>query len=455
MDHPSWALDNPIFPKAKMADVIAALPKYNKERLPLDKEGVYFTLSFGDLIDLLAVTPAVDGPRCTSCLSCGSFCDSVSFPLQCEQCCARHGAHSCNLAFSDELNNDLATDLKLWVEMSSGNWRDQMRELEASSLQVEMADRARPLSLNHHHYNILRLLHAIVCAHRSITRQEFVSRFAGDSPEMQDFNAEYFLRLAMLQGIRADVEVTCEWSWHFYQPMDLMKPIPMFGSAYDFYDALEDAMNPQRPLGFYMIPANPEADIPPVWVPLEVDDFEVTISSGTNGKKVRDRFYQKTFTALGVNIPEHLLLMDDEASGRIPSLEELGHMGSLYSFDVLPIRSYTGKIAEAPPAVPSSSKTATSKVRRAPSPLPESPPAPLESDEPEGGSGSEDEEPSMFESPPADQQDDTQDFDMADADREGDEDDPDLSTMLGGTGGLAFDDVSLLDAALSGKKPRA
>ncbi|KAF8144735.1 hypothetical protein K438DRAFT_1992563 [Mycena galopus ATCC 62051] len=227
----SWELDNPIFPKAKMADVIAVLPKYNKERLPLDKEGVYFTLAFGDLMDLLAVTPAVDGLAAPPAST------------------AEASATRCNLAFSDELNNNLTTDLKSWVEISSRNWRDQMRELTASSHQVEMVDRARQLALNNHHYNMLRLLHAIVCARRSITRQEFVARFAGESPETQDFNA--------LCG-------------HYYRPMDLVKPIPAFSSAYDFYDTLEDAANPQRPLGFYMIPANLEANIPPVWVPLEV-----------------------------------------------------------------------------------------------------------------------------------------------------------------------------------------
>ncbi|KAF8195191.1 hypothetical protein K438DRAFT_1968526 [Mycena galopus ATCC 62051] len=264
----SWELDNPIFPKTKMAEVIRSLPKYNKERLPLDKDSVYYTLSFRDLIDLLAVTPAVDGPRCTACLSCGSFCDSVGFPLQCKQCDAHHDANSCNLAFSDEINNDLVSDLKLWVKISSGSkpirWRDQMQELGASSRQVEMADRTRQLALNNHHFNILRLLHVIVCTRRSITHQEFVARFAGEAPETQDFNSEYFLQLAMLQGIRADIE-----------------PIPVFGSAYDFYDSLEDVANPQRPLGFYMIPANPEANIEPVWVPLQVDDFEVTVSGGT------------------------------------------------------------------------------------------------------------------------------------------------------------------------------
>ncbi|KAF8169325.1 hypothetical protein K438DRAFT_1774340 [Mycena galopus ATCC 62051] len=441
----SWALDNPIFPKAKMADVIAALPKYNKERLPLDKKGVYFTL----------MDPAAPPASAVA----------ASATRSASHCSASNAAPAMAPTVATSLS---ATSSTTTSRRTSSYWRDQMRELEASSLQVEMADRARQLALNNHHFNILQLLHAIVCARRSITCQEFVSHFAGDTPEMQDFNGEYFLRLAMLQGVRADVEVTREWSWHFYRPMDLAKPIPAFGSAYDFYNALEDTTNPQRPLAFYMVPANPEADIPPVWVPLEVDDFEVTISGGTkiscgtNGKRVRDRFYQKMFTALGVKIPEHLLLMDNEASGRIPSLEELGHLGSLYSFDVPPIGSYTGKIAKTPPAGPSSSKTATSS---------RSPPAPLESDEPKGGSGSEEgsdtparksrrlkppmEEFSDVGSQPADQQDDGQDFDMADADGEGDEDDLDLSTMLGGTGGLVFDDVSPLDAALSGKKSAA
>ncbi|KAF8195162.1 hypothetical protein K438DRAFT_2017208 [Mycena galopus ATCC 62051] len=257
----SWELDNPIFPKVKIAEVIGSLPKYNKEHLRLDKDGVYYTLSFGDLMDLLAVTPAATGPAVLPVLVA-----VVS-------------------VICDEINNDLVLDLKLWVEISSGSkpicWRDQTQELEASSRQVEMADHTRQLVLNNHHFNILQLLQVIVCTHCSITRQEFVAHFAGESPETQDFNSEYFLQLAMLQGIRADIEVTRDWEWHFYRLMDLVKPIPAFGSAYNFYDTLKDVANPQRSLGFYMIPANPEANIQLVWVPLQVDDFEATVSSGT------------------------------------------------------------------------------------------------------------------------------------------------------------------------------
>jgi hypothetical protein len=86
------------------------------------------------------------------------------------------------------------------------------------------------------HFKALVLLHRIVCAHAEMKCDTFVARFAGETVETQTARMEYYLRLAMVQGITSQSKRHRRWEWNLFHSDQLLTPIPGFIDTYDFYD---------------------------------------------------------------------------------------------------------------------------------------------------------------------------------------------------------------------------
>ena len=120
-------------------------------------------------------------------------------------------------------------------------------------------------------YQILRLLHGLVAARDAVqVYDQFLDRFAGKTADEQEANMNLFLKLAMIQGITADSTVRRGWNWNDFRFEDLNAEVPIYKTAWDFYEALSRADAQRPPLGFYLVPRHEEFGLEPHWVPIEV-----------------------------------------------------------------------------------------------------------------------------------------------------------------------------------------
>ncbi|KAJ7827268.1 hypothetical protein B0H14DRAFT_3467212 [Mycena olivaceomarginata] len=193
----------------------------------------------------------------------------------CERCNNSHTTSACEFTFSDEVLNDLAPERALWFDMSSSGWLRAAEDLEVANENYALAQRARDSAEKEMRYKALVLLHRIVCARAEMEHNAFVARFAGDTTEERIVRMEYYLRLAMVQGITAQSRLHRRWEWNLFHPNLLLAPIPDFIDAYDFYDAYdqEQANNPEfNKLGYFLVP-KPGEKGEAVWIEIQPSDL--------------------------------------------------------------------------------------------------------------------------------------------------------------------------------------
>lgn len=126
------------------------------------------------------------------------------------------------------------------------DWKFEIEGLNNSQTILETMSLAMSQQQIEHNYRCLNLLQLILLTRRTLPEDQFLARFA-DRHDM-----EHILLLALIQGLTCNTQITRLYVWHYYDSSALDTPIPGYGSAYAFYDALDRA-GASVP-GFFLLP---------------------------------------------------------------------------------------------------------------------------------------------------------------------------------------------------------
>lgn len=121
-----------------------------------------------------------------------------------------------------------------------------MEALNRSQNILETLELAFRRTQSEHNFRALQLLQCILQARRELDKPNFVARFANEH------DMEVTLRIALVQGLTCRTEITRQYVWHYYDGEYLEAPLPHFGSAWSFYEAL-DCSRTKVP-GYFLIP---------------------------------------------------------------------------------------------------------------------------------------------------------------------------------------------------------
>ncbi|KAJ7731949.1 hypothetical protein B0H14DRAFT_2639939 [Mycena olivaceomarginata] len=299
--------------RAALATMTEIIPNHKQQALPVDESGRFYALPFDVISTAVGLSVPTDGPRCTACQLAGSVCITRGRGQPCERCNNSHTTSACEFTFSDEVLNDLAPERALWFDMSSSGWLRAAEDLEVANENYALAQRVRDSAEKGMRYKALLLLHRIVCARAEMEHNTFVARFAGDTVEERIVRMEYYLRLAMVQGITAQSRLHRRWEWNLFHPDLLLATIPGFINAYNFYDAFdqERASNPKfNKLGYFLVP-KPGEKRAAEWIEIQPSDLAtITLSDGTtlhcgfSGSHARNRFMHEVFEREKITLPQ-------------------------------------------------------------------------------------------------------------------------------------------------------
>ncbi|KAK7019470.1 hypothetical protein R3P38DRAFT_2782581 [Favolaschia claudopus] len=276
-----------------------------RQDLPYDAEREQFALVATHLIGNLELNVAHNGPRCLRCIACGSRCESTGVPGECTACASRKSTKDCTFLLDGEKLSSMGSGLKQWVSMTrpgpltiSPEWFDLNADVNTAAdtcFAIQDAFEKARWNLNQKSF---KMLHSVLVTRREIQREDFIKRFAGETPEEQEKNMDQVLRIAMTQGLTASSTIKSNRRWQYY-PSEVIDevPIPGFEDAYAFYEA-KDRQDQNVPLAFYLIPAEPELSMPTQWVEVQPEDCvdlfhdlkgEDAAEEIPDGSKVRQR----------------------------------------------------------------------------------------------------------------------------------------------------------------------
>ncbi|KAJ7018269.1 hypothetical protein C8F04DRAFT_1199164, partial [Mycena alexandri] len=334
--------------KKNLTEILSLLPVAEREQIPTDEMGNKI-VDHETIYRVMKIRPPTNGPKCIPCQRQGSQCFTAGFPLGCEACTRTHSAGGCNLSLSGEVQDHLAAQLTSYVYSGSEHWHTEIEALNRSQQILESMSLAFVQQQSEHNYRCLKLLQHILCARRDLPENQFVERFA-DRLDM-----EHTLLLALIQGLTCRTKITRLYVWHYYTGEFFEKPLPEFGSAYEFYQALDNA-GAAIP-GYFLLP--PEtSDGQAKWVPLKVEDLSYSgppgegADLGPNTSKIRRRLRREDSIQKGEPLPEE---SDNESpesdDGKLPEppvpaqgLLRRVIMGGLDPYDLQAIESSEARI---------------------------------------------------------------------------------------------------------------
>ncbi|KAJ7015975.1 hypothetical protein C8F04DRAFT_1355457, partial [Mycena alexandri] len=286
--------------KKVLNDILMLLPVAEREQLPEDEMG-------NKMVDheviqrVMKLRPPTNGPKCIPCQRQGSQCFTQGYPLGCEACTRTHSAGGCNLSLSGEVQDNLAAQLTSYVYSGSEHWHREIEALNRSQQILDSMSLALGQQQSEHNYRCLKLLQHILCARRDLPENQFLERFK-DRHDM-----EHTLLIALIQGLTCRTKVTRLYVWHFYTGEFFEKPLPEFGSAYEFYQALDNA-GASIP-GYFLLP--PETSSGTVeWVPLKAEDCPYAgppgegADLGPDSSRIRRRLRREALVQQGEPLPE-------------------------------------------------------------------------------------------------------------------------------------------------------
>ncbi|KAK6972123.1 hypothetical protein R3P38DRAFT_3240472 [Favolaschia claudopus] len=240
--------------------------------LPIDPETGLFALSSDGFVSTMELFQAQYGPRCIRCIHNGSECRVVGFPSECTACASQKSKKDCTFLATGEELSLMGTELKEWVFMTRPEWHDLNEDVNQASATVFAIQNSLEAAYVQLRRKMFKMLHAILVTRGQVNFDDFVARFDGETYEEKQKHMELMLRIAMTQGLHAGSDINEVRAWQFF-PMALLDEadIPIFDTAYNFYKAY-DANERAAPLGFFLIPSDPDDVRPPQWVEVEPED---------------------------------------------------------------------------------------------------------------------------------------------------------------------------------------
>ncbi|KAJ7017105.1 hypothetical protein C8F04DRAFT_1406231 [Mycena alexandri] len=272
--------------KKVLNDILMLLPVAEREQLPEDEMG-------NKIVDheviqrVMKLRPPTNGPKCIPCQRAGSQCFTQGFPLGCEACTRTHAAGGCNLSLSGEVQDNLAAQLTSYAFSGSEHWYKEVETLNRSQEILDTMTRSL-------------VLHHTSCFPAATSRRtSFLERFK------DRHNMEHTLFIALIQGLTCRTKITRMYVWHYYTGEFFEKPLPEFGSAYEFYQALDNA-GAAIP-GYFLLP--PETSSGTVeWVPLKIaltwDLPTRVLSWDLIPSRIRRRLRREALVQQGEPLPE-------------------------------------------------------------------------------------------------------------------------------------------------------